>query len=53
MAVDLRSYTPARVALGRTGHSLPTRELLRFQPAADDTTITGFTLSGFRYTNLG
>src|SRR5204863_8170666 len=31
MAVDLRSYTPARVALGRTGHSLPTRELLRFQ----------------------
>jgi ethanolamine ammonia-lyase small subunit len=31
MAIDLRSYTPARVALGRTGHSLPTRELLRFQ----------------------
>jgi ethanolamine ammonia-lyase small subunit len=31
MAVDLRSYTPARVALGRTGHSLPTCELLRFQ----------------------
>ena len=31
MAVDLRSYTPARVALGRAGHSLPTRELLRFQ----------------------
>jgi ethanolamine ammonia-lyase small subunit len=24
-------YTPARVAQGRTGHSLPTRELLRFQ----------------------
>jgi len=31
MAVDLRAYTPARVALGQTGHSLPTRELLRFQ----------------------
>lgn len=31
MAIDLRSYTPARVALGQTGHSLPTAELLRFQ----------------------
>src|SRR5690242_21349333 len=31
MAVDLKAYTPARVALGRTGHSVPTRELLRFQ----------------------
>ena len=31
MAVDLRSFTPARVALGQTGHSLPTTELLRFQ----------------------
>ncbi len=31
MAIDLKAYTPARVALGRTGHSLPTRELLRFQ----------------------
>ena len=31
MAIDLRAHTPARVALGRAGHSLPTGELLRFQ----------------------
>ena len=31
MALDLRSFTPARVGLGRTGHSLPAAELLRFQ----------------------
>jgi ethanolamine ammonia-lyase small subunit len=29
----LREYTPARVGLGRAGHSLPTRELLAFQLA--------------------
>ncbi|PWT98850.1 MAG: ethanolamine ammonia-lyase [Terriglobia bacterium] len=31
MAIDLRAFTPARVGLGRSGNSLPTVELLRFQ----------------------
>jgi ethanolamine ammonia-lyase small subunit len=33
MIKSLRDYTPARVDLGRAGHSLPTRELLNFQLA--------------------
>ncbi|HTS60514.1 MAG TPA: ethanolamine ammonia-lyase subunit EutC [Candidatus Acidoferrales bacterium] len=31
MALDLRQFTPARVAQGRAGHGVPTGEMLRFQ----------------------
>uniref|UniRef100_Q01ZX3 Ethanolamine ammonia-lyase small subunit n=1 Tax=Solibacter usitatus (strain Ellin6076) TaxID=234267 RepID=Q01ZX3_SOLUE len=31
MAIDLRAFTPARVGLARSGNSLATEELLRFQ----------------------
>ena len=31
MAIDLKSFTPARVALGSTGHSVVTSELLAFR----------------------
>jgi ethanolamine ammonia-lyase small subunit len=31
LALDLKAFTPARVDLGRAGHSIPTEELLRFQ----------------------
>src|SRR5258708_5165467 len=31
VAIYLKAFTPARVALGRVGHSLPVREVLRFQ----------------------
>lgn len=46
---DLRSLTSARVALGRTGVSLPTREVLRFGHAhalARDAVHAGLDVSG-------
>jgi ethanolamine ammonia-lyase small subunit len=46
----LQKYTPARIARGRTGHSIPTSELLKFQ--ADHAQARDAVYSELNITNL-